>query len=315
MTKSQSDNVSSFRAGQVAVIGRANAGKSSIINALVGEKVSVVSPVAQTTRRMVRAVVSEPGRQLVFVDTPGIRKATHSLGALLNRSARAMVTGADIALFLMDASTPPCDEDVGWMQKLAKEESLIFAVLNKVDIRCKRKAYETAWAEVCARCLERDPAFVPPPIRWFEVSAVGGQGLDELLEAMWAAIPEQPPLLPPDMLTDDPRPYFMADVIREQLNGVLRADVPHAVAVATEKVEDLPDEVRVDATIYVEKPSQRPILLGEKGRMIRNIRRKSEKALKEIYGKPHRLTLWIKVEKNWTKNYWLLKKFGYIGGA
>lgn len=302
-----------FRSGTVVIAGRANAGKSTLLNAILGETVSVASPVAQTTRRAVRGILNEPNLQIVFLDTPGIRQATHPLGALLNRTARGLVTGADAAILVIDASLPPQDEDLGWMNKLAREETPVFAALNKTDRACRRADYEAAWASTAARHRERDSAWTPPPWRWFEISAATGAGLPELLSALRDAMPEGAPAFPTDQIADDPLPYFIADVIREQINTRLKAELPHAIAVSTDTVEDAsPAEVRVSATIYVEKPTQRPIVIGNKGKMIRDIRHAAERELRDIYGVPHRLQLWVKVEPNWTRNYWMLKKFGYV---
>ena len=302
-----------FRTGLVAIVGRANTGKSSLLNALIGEDVSVVSPVAQTTRRPIRAIHNEADRQIVFLDTPGIRKATHSLGSLLNRTARGLVTGADVILLLLDASRPPQEEDIGWMKKLATEMSPIFMVLNKTDLGLNRADYETAWATTIAALQARDPAQAPPPVTWFEVSAHTGAGLPALWAALRASMPLAAPLFPTDMLTDDPGPFFIADVIRAQINLRLTAELPHAIAVAVDQVTETESAVAVQATIYVEKPSQRPIVIGARAKMIRDIRHAAQKALTAIYGKPHKLELWVKVESNWSRNYWLLKKFGYVG--
>ncbi|MGD9780830.1 MAG: GTPase Era [Kiritimatiellia bacterium] len=303
-----------FRAGIAAIVGRANTGKSSLLNALLGEQISVVSPVAQTTRRPVRGIHNEPGLQIVFLDTPGIRQATHSLSSMLNKTARGLVTGSDVVLLLLDASIPPQDEDRGWMQKLAGDTSPVFALLNKTDLGCRRAAYEAVWAEVLAKNLARNPSFAPPPLRWFEISAATGAGLPELLDAVRGKMPEAPhPLFPPDMLTDDPGPFFIADVIRGQINIRLKAELPHAVAVAVDSVEETDAAVKVSATIFVEKNSQRPIVIGNHAHMIRDIRHASEKALADVYGKKHKLELWVKVEPNWSRNYWMLKKFGYVG--
>ena len=304
----------SFHAGIAAIVGRANTGKSSLLNALIGEKVSVVSPVAQTTRRPVRAIHNEPGLQIVFLDTPGIRQATHSLSSMLNRTARGLVTGSDVVLLLLDASLPPQDEDRGWMQKLATDASPVFMILNKTDLGLRRAAYETTWNEVLEKNRGRDPAFTPPPVRWFEVSAASGAGLPDLLAAIQALLPDAQPLFPTDMLTDDPGPFFIADVIRGQINVRLKAELPHAIAVAVDQVEETDASATVHATIYVEKPSQRPIVIGGHAHMIRDIRHAAEKELTAIYGKPHKLELWVKVEPNWSRNYWMLKKFGYVGG-
>ena len=303
-----------FRAGIAAIVGRANTGKSSLLNALIGEQVSVVSPVSQTTRRPVRGIHNEPGLQIVFLDTPGIRQASHALSSMLNRTARGLVTGSDVVLLLLDAALPPQDEDRGWMQKLATDAAPVFAVLNKTDLGLQRAAYEAAWAEVVAKNQTRDPAFAPPPIRWFEVSAATGAGLPELLAAVKERMPAaEQPLFPPDMLTDDPGPFFIADVIRGQINVRLKAELPHAIAVAVDQVEETDEAVKVSATIYVEKNSQRPIVIGNHAKMIRDIRHAAQKELAAIYGKPHQLELWVKVEPNWSRNYWLLKKFGYVG--
>ena len=302
-----------FRSGTAVIAGRANVGKSTLLNALLGETVSVVSPVAQTTRRAVRGILNEPGLQILFLDTPGIRQATHSLGSLLNRTARGLVTGADAALLVLDASLPPHDEDLGWMNKLAREETPVFAILNKTDRACRRADYEAAWAATAARHRERDAAWTPPPWRWFELSALTRDGLPALLDALRAAMPEGEPAFPTDQIADDPLPYFIADVIREQINTRLKAELPHAIAVSTDTIQDQPDgSVQVAATIYVEKPTQRPIVIGNKGKMIRDIRHAAERELRDIYGVPHRLQLWVKVEPNWTRNYWMLKKFGYV---
>ncbi len=302
-----------FYAGIAAIVGRANTGKSSLLNALLGEPVSVVSPVAQTTRRPVRGILTEDQLQIVFLDTPGIRQASHALSSMLNRTARGLVTGSDVVLLLLDASRPPQDEDRGWMNKLARETSPVFAVLNKTDLGLRRPDYETAWNDTLAAHRAKDPAFAPPPLQWFEVSAATGDGLPSLLDAIRKKMPESPPLFPADMLTDDPGPFFIADVIRAQINLRLKAELPHAIAVAVDSVTDTPEAVQVAATIYVEKPSQRPIVIGNHAKMIRDIRHASEKELSAIYDKKHKLELWVKVEPNWSRNYWLLKKFGYVG--
>jgi GTPase len=302
-----------FRAGIAAIVGRANSGKSSLLNAILDEKISVVSPVAQTTRRPVRGILNEDGLQIVFLDTPGIRQASHSLSSMLNRTARGLVTGSDAVVLLLDASIHPQDEDRGWMQKLATESEPIYAVLNKTDLGLRRAAYETAWAEILEKNHAKNPHFAPPSLRWFETSAATGAGLPELLAALRDAMPESPPLFPPDMLTDDPRPFFVADVIRAQINQRLTKELPHAIAVAVDAIEETDEVVNVTATIFVEKNSQRPIVIGKHAHMIRDIRHAAQKDLAAIYEKKHKLELWVKVEPNWSRNYWMLKKFGYVG--
>jgi GTPase len=266
------------RAGIAAIVGRANTGKSSLLNAILGEQISVVSPVAQTTRRPVRGILNEDGLQVVFLDTPGIRQASHSLSSMLNRTARGLVTGADVVLLLLDAAWPPQAEDRGWMNKLMREESPVFAVLNKTDLGLRRADHEAAWAEAVEKPRVRNPEFTPPPVHWFEVSAATGAGLPELLAAIREKMPESPPLFPADMLTDDPGPFFIADVIRGQINLRLKAELPHAIAVAVDSLEEAEAAVKVSATIYVEKASQRPIVIGNHAHMIRDIRHAAERS-------------------------------------
>ncbi|MDR0993025.1 MAG: GTPase Era [Verrucomicrobiota bacterium] len=301
-----------FQAGLVTIVGRANTGKSSLLNAILTEKVSAVSPVAQTTRRPVRGILTEERLQIVFLDTPGIRQATHTLGSLLNRTARGLVTGSDVVLLLLDAARSPQDEDLGWMKKLIREESPIFAILNKMDLGMRREAYEQAWRDVQEGALERDSDLTPPALRWFELSATTGEGIPSLLEALRHAMPEGAALYPDDVLTDDPTPFFIADVIRAQINSRLRKELPHAIAVATDQVKEVDGKRLVAATIYVEKASQRPIVIGNHAKMIRDIRQASERELFQIFGMRHKLELWVKVEPNWSRNYWMLKKFGYV---
>ena len=299
----------------VAIVGRANAGKSSLLNAMVGETVAIVSPVAQTTRRPIRGVLTEKGTQLVFTDTPGIRAATHALGSLLNRTARGLVTGSDAVLLVVDGSLPPRLEDRGWMARLARDEVPVQALLNKCDLGCREAEYRAAWEETLAELRERDPGLAPPPLAWRRVSAKTGEGLPELLETLRAAATEtETPRYDPETLTDDPRPFFIADVVRRQLNARLADELPHACAVETVGIDDTPEKVKVEATIYVEKPSQRPIVIGQKARGIRAIRRAAEAELGDIYGKPHELALWVKVEPNWSRNYWMLRRLGYLPG-
>lgn len=310
-----SERTGTYRAGMAVIVGRANTGKSSFLNRVLGETVSVVSPVAQTTRRSIRGVLTREGWQVVFLDTPGIRAATHRLGALLNRNARAQTAGADAVCLLLDASVAPQDEDRGWMKKLVRDPVRVFALLNKTDLGCKRAAYEKAWAETLEGARSRDAALTPPVLTWHEISAATGDGVEALLEELREAMPEaEAPLVEGDTLTDDPLPYFIADMIRAEYNKHLRSELPHALAVAVESIEDQPDGgARVKATLYVEKATQRPILLGEKGRLLRRVKRAVERELEELFERPHRVEAWIEVEPDWSRNYWLLRKFGYLG--
>jgi GTP-binding protein Era len=296
------------RAGIIALVGRANVGKSSLLNAILGEKVSIVSPVAQTTRNVVRGILTEPRGQLVFHDTPGVHKAVGDLGRVMNQMARGAAEGADVALLVLDASQPPRDEDLGWMKKLQRETLPVVAVLNKMDLggACAAALREAWPAQRPGDAVER-----PDPV-WLEASAEKGEGLDALTATLFAQVPEGPLLFPEDVLTDYPRKLAIADVIREKLFGVLREELPHAIAVSVEELDDTTEPWSVQATIYVQKFSQKGIVIGEKGRLLRKVTRSSEGELATWFGKPVRVKLWVKVEPKWDRNFWLLKKFGYV---
>ncbi len=296
------------RSGIVAVVGRANVGKSSLVNALVGEKISIVSPVAQTTWHRIRGIRNDPRGQLVLVDTPGVLKAESELGRWINRSARRSVEGADAVMLVLDVAQPPREEDVGWMERLSRlsaDRPLIFA-LNKCDLgRTHEADHRQAWDAA----IRDRPS--PPTPEWIACSATTGVGLDVLLDALYARLPMGPQLFPQDVLTDFPQKLFIADVVREKLCLRLKQELPHRVAVEVVKVNDAVDGgMDVDANIWVERSSQKAIVIGEKGRMLRAIRRAAEAELTQIYERPVRLHLYVVVKEKWTRNYWQLKALG-----
>lgn len=300
--------------GLIAVVGRANAGKSTLLNAIFQEKVSIVSPVAQTTRTLIRAILTEPrgqprpGRgQLVFLDTPGVHKASHDLGRTMNRIARLSIEGVDVVLLVLDASEPPREEDRGWMSRLLGVETPCVALLNKADRRPGHAdEFRKLWGDLAfEKKVSKSPA-------WLSASALTGQGVPELVDFLFEAVPQGPLLFPEDVLTDYPRKLNIADVVREKYFAVLRDELPHALAVEIETVEEKEDGWKAAGTILVEKSSQKGIVLGSKGRLLKRVRQEAEKDLAEMYGHPVSLDLWVKVEKNWSRNYWMLKRLGYV---
>ncbi|MCX6998376.1 MAG: GTPase Era [Kiritimatiellaeota bacterium] len=270
-----------LRAGMVAIVGRANVGKSTLLNRMLEEKVSIVSPVAQTTRNLVRAVLTEPRGQLVFLDTPGVHRATHDLGRLMNQMARTSVAGVDVVLLVLDGSTAPQPEDEGWMRRLLFHPASVLAVLNKSDQgpACA-DAYRQRWAAVAK---EKD---VAKSVEWLDASATTGAGVSELVSRLFAQVPVGPLLFPEDVMTDYPRKLAMADVIREKYFMVLRNELPHALAVSIDTIEEKPEGWRVEGSIYVDKPSQKPIVIGEKGRLLKGVRQAAEQELSALYETP-----------------------------
>lgn len=296
----------SGRAGIVSIVGRTNVGKSTLVNHLLGEKVSIVSDTVQTTRNLIRAILTEPRGQIVFLDTPGVHKAQGELGKNLNKTARAAVDGVDAALLVLDGSRRPELEDDGWFRRLARTEGALVFVLNKSDVAADyTQEYRALWETIRA---EKESPVTP---LWSTVSALHGDGMAALLDALFERVPLGPPLFPEDVLTDYPRKLNMADVIREKLFFRLHDELPHAVAVWIDTIDEQENKWTVSATVYVERHSQKGIVIGEKGRLLKWVREQAERELYGMYGVRFKLVLWVKVEKNWRSNFWMLKKFGY----
>jgi GTP-binding protein Era len=327
-------------AGVVAVVGRTNAGKSTLVNRLVGEKVSIVSPVVQTTRTTVRGVLTEARGQLVLLDTPGLHKSRTVLGTAMNKAARASASGADAVLLVCDASRPPELEDEGWMQRLARSPAPVVIFLNKADESCRERAFREVWdravehaearaAEPAAQGGASPPGEPPRPWKrkrreagelrpivrplWLSGSAKTGDGVDALLDAIFGLLPAGPLLFDGDLLTDHPEKLAVADVIREKLFGLFRDELPHSIGVSVERIERRGDgSVAVSGTVYVRKANQKGIVLGEKGRTLRTAKRRAEAELREYFGAPSvDCELWVRVEPDWDGNFFLLRKLGY----
>ena len=302
------------KAAVVGVVGRTNAGKSTLVNALVGEKVSIVSPVEQTTRNTIRGIVADPRGQLVLLDTPGLHKAVGTLGRLLNRMARRSAAGTDITCVVFDAAESPQLEDVGWMQRVAAErpEKLVF-VLNKAD---KAPFYETmfheAWEQALRDGQKAEGEGAVSPV-WVKCIASTEGGAVAVADALFSLADEGEKLFDDEVVTDYPRKLAIADVIREKYLAKLHQELPHELGVLVRRLRELPDRWEVQADVLVNRESQKPIAIGRGATTVKFVRKGAERELSEVFGIKVALELRVRVESNWMKNERLLAEMGYMG--
>lgn len=280
------------RAGFVAILGRPNAGKSTLLNAFLGTKLAIVAPRPQTTRTAIQGVLKVPGAQIVFVDTPGIHESTTLLNKHMMDQVRASAD-ADVILFLVDATASVQDQDAEAVDLVKKTGAPAIVVFNKID-KLREKAKLLALIERY-QGLHDFAAYVP-------ISALKGDGVDRLRKEILARLPEGPALYPKDHLTDQPERFLAAEIVREKVLHLTRQEVPHAVAVMIENWEDTPTLLRIAATIYVEKPGQKAILIGAGGASLKTIGTLARREIETLVGKKVFLQTFVKVRPNWRQD-------------
>ncbi|WP_072866767.1 GTPase Era [Desulfofundulus thermosubterraneus] len=293
-----------FKSGFVAIIGRPNVGKSTLLNQLVGHKVAIMSDKPQTTRHKIHSIITRDDAQIIFLDTPGIHKPRHKLGEYMVEVALGALKEVDVILFLVEPQLPgPGDEYI--INQLREVTTPVILVINKIDL-LENKAELLPLIDVFRQ--KYNFAEIVP------VSALKPENLDHLVELVVSYLPYGPKYYPDNMVTDRPEQFIMAELIREKVLHLTTQEVPHGVAVVVEEIEPRSDQLLyVRAVIYTEKESHKAILIGKGGRMLKEIGRLAREEMELLLGSKIYLDLWVKVKEDWRNQDLYLRNFGYAG--
>ena len=291
-----------FKSGFVAIIGRPNVGKSTLLNQILGQKISIISSTSQTTRNAIKGIYTTDDAQIVFVDTPGIHKSKNSLGDFMNKQSFDSLKEVDCVIWLVDASEEYGSGDE-YLKNLIKDYDLpLIIVFNKMDLITDNNKFE-----------ENKNLFLND-LKYEKVeyiSSTNNQNIDLLLNDLKEILEEGPQYYDADQVTDVYERFIISEIIREKIFYLTKEEVPHSVAVEIEEIKELDDKVEVYACIVCEKESQKKILIGEKATMIKNIKKFSKIDIKKLMQKPIYLEIFVKVDKDWRNNKTSLNRLGY----
>jgi GTPase len=294
-----------FRSGVVAVVGRPNVGKSTLVNAILRQKIAPVSPRPQTTRRRQLGILSLPHAQLVFVDTPGAHDPRHKLGHFLEQEIRASLVGVDLLLALVDVSTAPDEDDKRLSSMLHAKPALLPLILaaNKTDLTSRELADER---------MQQYRQIFDCDVQQIYISALRGEGLDDLVALLIRNCPVRPPEFDEDQITDLYEREIAADLIREAALLNLRDEVPHGIAVRIDEFKERPEGAAyIAATLFVDRSSHKGIVIGQGGRMLKEIGSHARREIEVLSRRPVFLDIRVKVEKGWRNNQGFLSRLGY----
>lgn len=302
-----------MKSGFIGIIGRPNVGKSTLLNTVLGEKIAIATDKPQTTRNTIRGIYTrspgqrgpaDAGVQMVFIDTPGIHRPRNRLGTYMTGAALATLQEVDVVLFLVDGSAAPGQGDAFILEKLKSVRTERILCINKIDLMAP-DAFQSLYDRYAATGLFREI---------FGISALRGTGTDRLLDAIEDCLKEGPVYFPPDMVTDNPVRFLVAELIREKVLLYLDDEVPHGVAVEIESYEEGEDLTRIGAVIYCERKSHKGILIGRDGKKLKGIGKSARLEIEALLGTRVYLSLWVKVRENWRDSDAALRNFGYHEG-
>ncbi|MCZ2259354.1 GTPase Era [Sporosarcina sp. G11-34] len=296
-------NNKEFKSGFISIIGRPNVGKSTFLNHVVGQKIAIMSDKPQTTRNKVQGVVTTEDSQMIYIDTPGIHKPKHKLGDFMVKVARNTLREVDVIMFMVNAEEKIGPGDRFIIEMLEHTETPVFLIINKIDLVHPDNLLET----IVSYKNEYDFAEIVP------ISALSGNNTDRLLETLEKYLPKGPKYYPDDQVTDHPERFIISELIREKVLHLTREEIPHSIAVVIEKIEreEKREMVNVMATIVVDRDSQKGIVIGKKGALLKEIGTKARYDIEMLLGTKVFLELWVKVQKDWRNKPGRLKEFGF----
>ncbi|MDW0108977.1 GTPase Era [Sporosarcina aquimarina] len=294
---------SKFKSGFVSIIGRPNVGKSTFLNRVVGQKIAIMSDKPQTTRNKVQGVVTGDDSQIVFIDTPGIHKPKHKLGDFMVKSAKNTLKEVDVVMFMVNANEKIGPGDRFVIEMLKGSNTPVFLVINKIDLVHP----DDLLGIITSYVDEYDFAEIVP------LSALNGNNVERLMETLNKYLPEGPKYYPDDQVTDHPERFIISELIREKVLHLTREEVPHSIAVVIEKIARDEENaiVNVNATIIVDRDSQKGIVIGKQGALLKQIGTKARRDIEMLLGSKVFLELWVKVQKDWRNKPGQLKEFGF----
>ncbi|MFJ7971371.1 GTPase Era [Psychrobacillus sp. NPDC096389] len=298
-------NNKGFKSGFISIIGRPNVGKSTFLNRVIGQKIAIMSDKPQTTRNKVQGVLTLDDSQMIFIDTPGIHKPKHKLGDFMLKVAKNTLREVDAILFMVNATEPRGKGDEFIIDMLEKNETPVFLVINKID-----QVHPDDLIAIIESYKDKyDFAEIVP------ISALQGNNVDRLLETIQKYLPEGPQYYPADQVTDHPERFIISELIREKVLHLTREEIPHSIAVVIDKIkkeEDTEkDMIRVMATIIVERDSQKGIVIGKRGALLKEVGTRARHDIEMLLGTKVFLELWVKVQKDWRNKSTHLRDYGF----